>query len=313
MRRTVQVQHGSLQDMGQRFIGAWNKAVKGTEIWARPDWKQDSAYDHLANSGLRKIAWEFLRRNVKYQSAWCEYAQEIKRRCESTPELLHYVEWILSPEHTEAEYAAIGTQEEINAMAIRFMDLEIYETDLGKWMSLGRHIGLQWGLESICNPATEYSFDQPRFIEVGGMIRWPSSYSLKELEKEFSKRYSLTESKWLVMQIDLSLPIEVLETSVMNHIKKERKYRIDQGRIEPVNKRALSKAVYVKYLRLLDAKHADISRKEIGEFLAASDENSEGQRDKRIREEIKAAERPCESEYRYLPLLEHARRRVKEK
>jgi antitoxin HigA-1 len=32
MRRTVQVQHGSLKDMGQRFIGAWNESAKGSHV-----------------------------------------------------------------------------------------------------------------------------------------------------------------------------------------------------------------------------------------------------------------------------------------
>lgn len=32
MRRTVQVQHGSLQGMGERFIGAWSKAAKGSRV-----------------------------------------------------------------------------------------------------------------------------------------------------------------------------------------------------------------------------------------------------------------------------------------
>ena len=125
----------------------------------------------------------------------------------------------------------------------------------------------------------------------------------------------LTNTRWLILQHDLSLPLEVVEASALIAIRNEREIRIGKGGFDPIKSRALSKEKYVEYLRILDGAAGGFSAQEIGTCIALRSNNlpPDRPRDKRFRAALKEALRLQTGGYRVLPLLEKADMRRKKK
>ena len=154
----------------------------------------------------------------------------------------------------------------------------------------------------LTNPCVGYHFFVIRFSDA---IFWvePSSHSLAELEEGQGNSPFL--GKWLVLQINLELPLEVIEDSVLPAIRSRRAFASKTGVIKLLPKRSRAPSLLVEYLRVLDAQAAGVSIPQMGEILHPSDQNTSAERtrDKRLRAALKVATRFRDEEFRVLPLL----------
>lgn len=292
-------------------------------MFTRPDWKDPKAYSQLEQASLRRIAWEFLRRSPDYQKSWLEYASHVRRIAATDPEVMRYAELMLTPNRTQKMCDGVGSREELNALNSRLdHELGFFAEVPGKphhFRPLDLQYGDRWGLEGMPHPGQQYFLLDVRFQRSGNIVRQPTSHSLKELEDEHKNNgepgFFQLDSKWLVLQIDLTLPLEVIRDSIMGHIKHQREYRAKKGSIDPVKNRALPNRRYIEYLRILDGAAAGIAATAIGEVLApkANNDPPERPRDKRFRAALKEAQRLQSEGYRVLPLLQQTRRASKKK
>lgn len=279
-------------------------------MFVRPDWKDGKAYQGIDRASLARIAWEFLRRNPQYQAAWAEYAQQVRALVSKDAEAAAYAEYLLAPNPTRAMADALGDNEKHAELHNRlFYGLGFVAVVPGAphiRKSLSRQCGQKWGLDRMPHPAQEYSMMNFGFLRVGNSVCSPTSHGLKILEDEVGAHASLSESRWLILQIDLTLPIEVIESAVLWNIRGEREFRASRGNIDVVKSRALTKARYAEYLRILDGDAAEFSVSEIGECVAPRANNAapDRPRDKRFRAALNEAKRLQADGYRVLPLLQ---------
>lgn len=224
-------------------------------MFTRPNWKDESAYREIEKTSLLSIAWEFLRRNPAYQADWLKYAEQVRQLAAIDCDIARYAGLFLTANATDEMFNAIGNQEEINALSSRFFACGFYATIPGVqygYASLDVQFGSPWGIERICHPQNIYFMNNPHFIEAGNSITSPSSHSLRELETQAPATGGLLNTKWLSIQVDLSLPLEVIEASVMWLIRSQRSVRIKRKVFDPMKHRAVAKAKYTEYLRILD-------------------------------------------------------------
>ena len=302
-------------------------------MFIRPDWKNAGAYLAIEKAPLVQIAWEFLRRNPAYHAAWSKYAQHVRELAAGDVKVARYAELVLTANPSSEMFDAIGDHDELNAL-----EGKLHLTLLVATIAIGDHdelnalegrldfefgvfadvpgmhrqkaplylqYGRAWGLDRIAHPMQSYSFMEPRFVRVGTTVTSLEGHGPKELMAPIDTA-RLFDPKWLTLQIDLSLPLEVIESSVLEFIKRQRANRIKRGSIEPVKSRALAKARYAEYLRILDGAAAGFSVTEIGETLFPHAENAapDRPRDKRFRAALSKAIRLQTDGYRTLPLLQ---------
>ena len=279
-------------------------------MFVRPDWKDGKAYQNIDRASLTRIAWEFLRRNPQYQAAWSKYAQEVRALVAADADVADYAEYVLAPHPTQAMADAIGDNERHDELDDRlFHDLGFFAAVPGMPRTkqpLDTQYGREWGLDRMPHPLQEYSLMNFRFLRVGSSAHSPSSHSLKMLENQEGTHGALFWSKWLILQIDLTLPLEVIQSSVIQIIKSRRKCLVAQGRIDVVKSRALPNARYVEYLRILDGENAGFSASAIGQHVSPSADNTppDRPRDKRFRAALTEAKRLQTDGYKVLPLLQ---------
>lgn len=281
-----------------------------------PDWKKPSQYPKAGRTSNIEFAWEFLRRNEKYQAEYAEYEVLLRRAAKGDAELLRYIDAMTaSPENAAARCAEFDGQKssEMASRLARLPELTWFEREReGRRTSrpVEAHLGLKWGLAWVANPALPYHPMQVQFAKRKSVSR-PSSYCLKALEDEVMSTHGLPamsdlgRTSALVLNIDLSMPLEVIEKIVMDVVRRERAYRIGKGYFRPHASRARGPALLVKYLRILDGKASGADFGAIGAELLPGDRNVKGEntRTKRIREAFKAACELRDEEYRFLPLL----------
>jgi len=281
-----------------------------------PDWKDISQYPKAGAVSNDRLAWEFLRRNPEYQKDWRRYLCGLKDAADGDEDLLRTI-GILEAEPSEATklLAEFPSEKERSDAFTRLEDcepwIEFSEHGQSGRRPLGRDLGVRWGLDYIANPNSNYGFPSAaRFVDAKS-VRHPSSLGLKKLEVQSmrgnkSLPYSdLARTQWLILQIDLTWPLEVIEETVMRDIRLERDRRGRLGYIELINARARAPAQLVAYLRILDASELKVPKPRIGEVLYPYQDNSppEYGRDKRIKAAVKAARALRDGGYRVLPLL----------
>ena len=280
-----------------------------------PDWKDAANYPTPGKASNAQFAWEFLRRNPAYGEAWGAYVAKLKEAAGANDELLRYVACIAAPDDLAkalCEPFSSGPKRANDAYAALDVHpcLTVTE-DFGDGRKthtpLTRQMGMVWGLETMANPAHGYRATHVSFRGRKGSIR-PTSYGLARLEEEHKDHETsgLSKSKWLVLQIDLEQPLQVIEKTTMWAIKSALNNRTAQGWIKPIKARARPPALMVHYLRILDAKLQKVTVARIGEVLNPGDANDSPQygRDKAIKAAARAAEGLRDNGYRLLPLLE---------
>lgn len=282
-------------------------------MFVRPDWKTAIAYHDIEKASLTRIAWEFLRRNPDYQKAWWTYAQDVRELAALDQDVARYADLFLTANVTSAmldSFWDATTREKLRHGLYDYGFFAPVPGIDGRFEPLDRQRGRSWGLDGMPHPMQSYYPTVVRFSSIGNTVWTPSSHSLKELEDEHRKLGKIfsIESNLIVLQIDLSLPLEVIESTVLRHIRWIRQHRINNHQLEIVKSRALSNARYVEYLRILDGASAGVAAPDIGLELAprANNDLPDRPRDKRFRAALNEAKRIQATGYRVLPLLQRA-------
>ena len=282
-----------------------------------PDWKNPSQYPTAGRASNTRFAWEFLRRNEKYQAEYAEYEALLRRAAKGDAELLRYIDAInASPENAEARWAEFDGQKsaEMESRLGGLPELVWIEEERGEarrtLRSVAAHLGLKWGLTQLANPAWPYDLIRIQFANSKTVSR-PTSDGLQLLEAEAMSNHALPamsalgRTPALVLNIDLSMPLEVIEKLVIDEVRRERALRIRKGYFRPHKNRARNPALLVRYLRILDGMASGANSESIGAELRPGDANVKGERtrNKLMGDDFKAACELRDEKYRVLPLL----------
>lgn len=300
---------------------------QGDAMFTAPDWKDAGAYRHLGRYMLRSIAWEFLRRQERYQQAWSSFASELRAHVATDDALAGYVEYLLLPsserrdEDLDAGGAKWSAEERARFEEQLQWDFESTDDEIrewGLWHVLTHRHGAPVGVARIVHPQDEAGL-QLEFLDGSAAesspvveVRGAGLVGVEEAAKAEGAAI-FSQSKWLALLIDLSAPAEVIKTDVLGWIDRQRKFRIKRGFVTPVTNRAQKRSTYIEYLRILDgiAAGEDITR--IGEVLAPDDNNDapDRPRDKRFRTALKTAAGLRDGGYQQLLRLESRQPRKK--
>lgn len=293
-------------------------------MFIAPDWKDAAAYRHLEAVPLRSIAWEFLRRQKKYQDAWSAFACDMRRLVATDAALAEYVDYLLLPSGERlrdglgAPRAKWSDEEHERLQGFMRWDFESEDEEVrewGLWRALARRHGSPVGVVRIVHPQSdaglELEFLDPatgRFDDAAPVVEIRSGGLAAVEQAVAAEEVGLfSESRWLALLVDLSAPLDVIKTDVMDWIRSEKRAREKQGFFEPVTNRGQRKEVYITYLRILDGIAAGEEITRIGGVLAPDDRNEavDGRpRDKRTRAALKTATDLRDGGYRRLLRLE---------
>jgi transcriptional regulator len=280
-------------------------------VYKLPDWKNPAQYPKPGKTSNEQFAWEFLRRNQAYQADWAAYIAKLRAGAKSDAELLRLIDAMAAaPEEATKLWEEFKTPAKRNEVFGRLAELpgaEVTEKlDDQRTISvpLERYLGAKWGLEHVANPAWRFDNLRVQFRERKSFIQ-TTSHGVHLLEMEAQKSQglppgvALSHTRWLILQVDLEMPLEVIAKTVLGGIRQQREYRTKNGYINPVKKRARNPTLLVEYLRILDARARDVTFPHIGEVLRPRENNKapDYTRNKRLKAAYKEACRIRDKDY----------------
>ena len=275
-----------------------------------PDWKDPAAYPQPGKASNARLAWEFLRRNANFQATWVEYIRLLRFGAGQDEELLRLVAYLdaVAAERGRIAASSFPSPDAWNHAFMRLHELPCFTVvstaeDGRRWrVPLDRAMAKPWGLEVLTSPRLEYDIERVRFIS-SKAVRVPTSHGLAELEQTGND--GLPPDKWLILQVDLEWPSDVIEDRVLQVIRSRRKWLASEGRINPIKGRARV-AEWLECLRVLDARARSVTYAKIGEAICPGEPNAypEYGRDKRLKAVHKAGCRLRDGDYRMLPVLQ---------
>jgi hypothetical protein len=231
-------------------------------MFARPNWRDAAQYSKFLEVYPDLMAWEFMRRNADYQA-------EYLKVCEVEIVLVvHHLNVATARRSPSPESALIGASGEARVEDAR---------------ALYRRFCSRWRLRKAKDPAENYyhyDFSEAPIFE------WEDLCNFTHFEE-----WQPSSGPRVMIPVDLSMPLEAIEESVMGIVRSLRLAGVEHGSIKPIYARTLSAKVYVEHLRILDGVEAGATIAEIGEALrpGAINDPEEKQRDKRTRAAHKAA------------------------
>lgn len=259
--------------------------------FVRPDWRDKNAYKWIESASLRAIAWEFLRRNSDYCKAYSEF---LKRSGDTT-----FIDEVIVAYWKDANGAECS---EVGVDDARAHQLALEKTGL-TLQPLSGFMGAPWGLEMMTAPSTGYGGFMVRFIKHAngyGMLGTQYFTPDKSMTVKGTKGTPI-----VYFQVDLSLPLAVLDAVLKDAVRTQRHLAVKRGDVAPVANRAIRKALYAQYLRILDGLHDGQKATEIGAVIEPKRANDSRirERDKRYNAAAREATRLMEGGYKVLPIL----------
>ena len=274
-----------------------------------PDWRNASDYPSPGTASNSRLAWEFLRRNPGYLESWATYLTALRFAAGKEPELSRFVDCIANDAPADKTWLASLEAADSFAISERIFDhpaLTHTTHDSGGRKThtrLQRHLAKPWGIDTLCNPSGNAFLQLPRFI--GGGLSWssPTSHGLRDLEDFHGG--DLYDSQWLILEVDLRLPLNVLEERTSWAIRSSQAWGTKAGHFKPIKHRARPPALLIEYLRLLDARAAGVRLSDIGAALhpRAANHAPEYARNHRMKAAHGEAVRMRDEGYRVLPML----------
>ena len=243
-------------------------------MFIRPNWKDVKAYRESESMSLGGgIAWEFLRRNPEYQKEMAMYQLELISVFEKTKKEI--LESLNNPKSSDWICSRYGCFEQLSP------------DRAGYWREL---IQQKWGLN--CPRSVNSEWDGDGFI-------FPAIDQPETFERV---KYMDAKGPRVLIEADLSEPLETLLKKTEHLIRMLRTRGIACGTVKPVTARILKPAVYVKQLRILDAIDAGETIEKIGEVVLPGARNDLviKQRNKGIRAAHMAALKMQNGGYRVL-------------
>jgi len=209
-----------------------------TGEFQRPDWRDETQYQHAEKFGLKQaLAWEFLRRNPAYQADWTEYAAE----CAAWEQM-----------HLCDEYTGLSLSvRRYNAWCKRFEET--------------------WQLKYPKSPAEDFLVRMyPDFLadslEVNPMKEATHFFEDRfDNINEYKRDHLFGQGAKVLIPVNLELPMTKILEQVKHMVDAMREEGIKNGTITPVKERLNVKRAhqYGEQLRVLDAQFAGVPESEM--------------------------------------------------
>lgn len=248
-----------------------------------PAWRDESLYPKPGeNHNLLFWAWQFLRRNSKYQAEWQAYIDVLNHKAKRFPALAGILDsdsWRHGKDTAEMELVGGDGQ------------LDVRHTELSEQNCLRSRaaaIAEKWGIEKIVNPASPDLPHWSGFDINGGMITVLTHSVPDHLDDNF-----------LTPQIDLRLPVEVLEAQFKAILAERARLIKHRGLVPYKGRPHRATHLYPQYLRVLDALGEDESIAVIASALLPH-QDCEGAK-KTVRNWKNAATKIRDETFRLLP------------
>lgn len=247
----------------------------------RPDWSREKAYSFTKNYRPSQWAWEFLRRQSKYQDSWKEFIKSTMTDVEKTPFLKDYL-----ARYSKNGGLAIAVQTALKDFKDTYADSSSNELiaqyfQMQEIRKKSLYAAHEWMLVDMLDPSysldSNIEFNTPKVASESGTER-TERLKLDRLILSLLPKIpphdisglifddcGLSEPYSLQLTLDMRIPIGVAKKQILKELERQYKeaknlnfmrigavYRDDQ---------------YVKYLRTLDALQAGKSNDEIGNGL----------------------------------------------
>lgn len=270
-----------------------------------PDWRNPNSYDFPPAHFLRLWAWEFLRRNPKYQRDW--YNHYVRGELRWVPENERIKSAEEKTRHRNIcawEYNVSISTAAANEGRIVYVPNGIENAE--PIMSLSVYLSNIYSLKRIdlCDPAINKPSNELLCFST------QSSPPITTMDRRSRNNTStgmipMSPSE-VVTKIDLNLPIDVQLGRLKQLLLSDRERLLKNGKLNPRNPRAGGEIgkKYKEYLRILDAKSLRKSDSEIAEVLYPDKSNThpEYYASSAVKDGFKAAKILRDYEYKYLCL-----------
>lgn len=273
------------------------------------NWKNKKEYPDEKNLvwnriTLNRFAWEFLRRNPKYQKDWNDYLTTcrsiIPKFCLDFPLSQKDINKLRShPDHKHYDPPKLeGESFEAWSKRVKEGDYE-----KGEWVSLHIWYGEKWMINYIIDPFLPYSRNLMR------LLSFETSPKVKYLSARWRQRnYDQTDHMiHPTITFNLALPLRPQIKSVYEILSKDKKY-LQKEKILPLQKETPRKE-WITYLRLLDAEDAGATKEEMADGLYELTKGKENNYEnefylsKRVEKGLKVAKEWRDSLYQTIPAL----------
>lgn len=242
------------------------------------DWKTGKKYPDPKKADYEQWAWEFLRRNPKYQKDW-QMVEDAKNKMGIQVN-------ILNPENLDEE-----TPEEYFC---RFHRDEDYCLNSGEidWEKVHPHpsiVPIGWGLEGMLDPRVS-QYKIYGFINRTAVVtQWLDIGGTKNISMEPYETYMIFD-----LRKDIKTSLGIAEKSLkefQDTYKNEIKNFISPDMVNK-RKRPSDNEIWIEWLRILDAKQSEATNAEIKSAKIADTQN--------LKEKFKRAKEFRDKDYRLL-------------
>jgi hypothetical protein len=253
------------------------------------NWSAGTGYPRPETS-LKRIAWEFLRRNPEYLRAWDAYRDELNNIAKRKPELGDAVRHLLGTLPAGAWRDSLNEgAAEVSALAAR--------DDGVKITPLYVELAKPFGIGHMIAPNTSGRLFSLSFT------RFASLAQVSAIARNTSGA-DLFEGPIRYLRVDLRRPLGALTEAFADFVRWEQWVNEDRGRWQVMGQRP-RRDVYALYLRILDA---DLERAPNYEIRGAlfpdlPDEAAS----KKLSDARRAAKQMRDFGYQQLPFMEHVR------
>lgn len=229
-----------------------------------PDWKDESKYPDPKEAGNRVWAWEFLRRNSKYQKVWDQFASQPSG--------------LIRKDSTE------GIRER----------LEIGER-------LEKNFGVLIPAPPSLNTSSSDFQWRPRFTR--RCKTWIKPVDWPDNADPYIVDAGVLDVSEAVVQFDLRWPLAAQLQAAKTFLQGQVQLLQELGTLDAPNERMNDPEDFRDYLRLLDAESAAVPHKEMSEVIyKVVDEYPDHKGQQKVSHNLKRAEWYRDKGYRFLAM-----------
>jgi hypothetical protein len=274
------------------------------------NWRAGTGYP-TPEASLKRIAWEFLRRNPEYLSAWAAYRDKLNYIAKRKPELgdaarhllntLPAGEWRVSLNEDAMEASALADGDDGTPLYVELakpfgISHLIAPNTSGRLFSLSFTRVAALAQVSAIKPNTS---DRSSADETDSRV----TAQVSAIKPDTSDEYFFGPIRYL--RVDLRRPVGALTEAFADFVRREQwanEYR--GGRWQVMSQRP-RRDVYALYLRILDA---DLERAPNGDIRRALFPDLPARAaSKKLGDARRAAEQMRDFGYQQLPFMEHVR------
>lgn len=233
------------------------------------DWKNASEYPEWSAVSLKRIAWEFLRRNPVYQSDWAEYLAICRRL---VPSFDPHVggDW-------DAEFDEHDDYFRYDPPRLEGENDSVWIARVGRGTRSPLHswYARKWGLKhNLPDPFHPYEKYELGYLA----IQFEKSASTVEIAAKgwdyFDRnKYPFNRAPKQALVIDYSIPIEQQLNAAKTYLLEHQRRLIREGIVEEFPNKIPRKELVI-HLRMLDAEAAGIDAAGIAKEIYPGDKNA---------------------------------------